>query len=121
VKRPLSNELNKLEEVVSGVDVASHTVKLRPITLTGNLLALTSHEKALLAVDVGDVALDLPTAIRCALEHQHGSSISERELNLVQAGAELVVESLAQIVRATEGSWDPKLGTPPRTPSITDP
>lgn len=121
MKRPLSNELSKLEETVSGHDVATHAVESRPITPTGHLVALTPHEQALLDVDVGDVVLGLPTAIRSALERQYGPSISERELNLIETGAELAVETLAQVIRVTEGTWDPQTNsvTPPTRPSST--
>lgn len=122
MERPLSNELSELEERVSSRDVATHTVESRPITLTGDLLPLTPHEDSMLAVDVGDVVLGFPIAIRGALERQYGPSISERELNLIQAGAELAVEALAQVIRVTEGTWDPQTNsvTPPTRPSSPD-
>lgn len=122
MKRPLSTELSKLEETVSSHDVATHTVESRPITLTGHLVALTPHEQALLDVDVGDVVLGFPTAIRSALKRQYGPSISERELNLIETGAELAVETVAQVIRVTEGTWDPQTNsvTPPARSSSTN-
>ena len=104
---PFREVLFGLEEVPGVRKLAAHVVDERVVLVDGRLQRLGEDEDELCEVDLGSIAYDLPFHLRQALEARYGSGLDERQLNLLESGAELAVATMRKWVQL-EGVWDPE-------------